>query len=447
MRMNVAYLRVSTEGQIEKYGLDLQRQKINDFCEQKGIKIDKWYIDGGFSGKNIDRPQITELLVDASRGLIECVYIYKLDRMSRDVVDTLNLLYKVLPEYNVKIVSMTEELKFDRPMDKAMIGINAVFNQYEREVISMRMRAGMIERVKRGLWMGGGRIPYGYYYDRNDGILHPKEDEAIKVRQAFEMYYDGYSCDKIAMILGFSCERIVAQILKRKSNIGIIEYKGKEYQGRHLPIVDKELFYKVQVLMKKRSTNSHINNNNLLTGLCYCGECGARMRYHKWGGKHKIICYSQITGKDYMRRSNCCHNTKHYAAEIEEIVVDHFKEFAINVTAGDKAPNKIDSLEALVKKSSAKLKKLYNLYAEDVGDSDVLLSSIKEEEKSLKSLQEELKNEREKVHDTSSSLNEIKRMSEIWDELSNQDRNKILKNCVEKIVINGDNIEIRFITF
>ena len=189
--MNVAYLRVSTEGQIEKYGLDLQRQKINDFCEQKGIKIDKWYIDGGFSGKNIDRPQITELLVDASRGLIECVYIYKLDRMSRDVVDTLNLLYKVLPEYNVNIVSMTEELKFDRPMDKAMIGINAVFNQYEREVISMRMRAGMIERVKRGLWMGGGRIPYGYYYDRNDGILHPKEDEAIKVRQAYEMYYDG----------------------------------------------------------------------------------------------------------------------------------------------------------------------------------------------------------------------------------------------------------------
>ena len=61
-------------------------------------------------------------------------------------------------------------------------------------------------------------------------------------------------------------------------------------------------------------------------------------------------------------------------------------------------------------------------------------------------MQEELKNEREKIHDTSSSLNEIKRMSEIWDELSNKDRNKILKNCVEKIVINGDNIEIRFIT-
>ena len=158
--------------------------------------------------------------------MIGTVFIYKLDRMSRDVIDTLNLFYKVLPKYGVKVVSMTEDLRTEKPMDRVMLTMNAAMNQYEREVIRMRMSAGMLERVKKGLWMGGGRIPWGYYYDRNDGILHVDEEQAKMVRNAYKLYLEGYSCDKIATMLGFRGERIVTQILKRKSNIGLIEYKA-----------------------------------------------------------------------------------------------------------------------------------------------------------------------------------------------------------------------------
>lgn len=445
-KQNVAYLRVSTEAQTEKYGLDMQKQKILDYCEKKGVVIDKWYIDGGYSGSKLDRPEIQELLDDAEKGIIGTVYIYKLDRMSRDVIDTLNLLYRVLPKYGVRVVSMTEDLKFENPMDKVMIGVNAIMGQYEREVIYMRTRAGMVERVKKGLWMGGGRVPFGYYYDRNDGILHPKEGEAEIVRKAYGLYIDGYSCERISRMLGFKGERIVIQILKRKSNIGLIEYKGKTYKGLHEPIVDEKTFYQAQECMKKRSTNSHVSNNNVLTGLCYCGVCGARMRYHKWDGNPRLICYSQVKGKEYMQRDKNCDNKRPVAENIEKEVGDCFRNFIINVGRKENIESNTVTISDMIKKSNTKIKRFYNLYAEN--PSDNLLEVIQEEETRVKELKAQLDEEIKKEHKTDvEKVDKIRRVSDVWDSLTNQEKNKVLKECINKIVITGDDIEIHFVNF
>ena len=298
---NVAYLRVSTEAQTEKYGLEMQKQKILDYCKEKGVVIDKWYVDGGYSGAKLDRPQMQELLDDAEKGLFKTVYIYKLDRMSRDVIDTLDLLYRVLPKYNIKVVSMTEDIKTDNPMDKVMVTMNAAMNQYEREVIKMRMSAGMLERIKKGLWWGGGNKPYGYYYDRNDGILHPN-DKADVIPQIFQLYLKGMSCENISKITDVQRDT-VRNILTHKVYIGMIEYRGEIYKGKHKPLIDEETFYRVQSMLKKRSNNSYVANKYMLTGLLYCGICGARMRYHYWGGKPKLVCYSQIRS----RKTICKH--------------------------------------------------------------------------------------------------------------------------------------------
>lgn len=442
-KQNVAYLRVSTEAQTEKYGLDMQKQKILEYCDKEGVVIDRWYIDGGYSGSKLDRPQITELLDDSEKGLIAKVFIYKLDRMSRDVIDTLNILYRFLPKYGVQVISMTEDLKFENPMDKVMIGVNAIMGQYEREVIYMRTRAGMKERVKKGLWMGGGRTPYGYYYDRNDGILHPKKDEAEVVRKAYRLYIDGYSCERISKMLGFKGERIVAQILKRKSNIGIIEYRGEEYKGQHEPIVDEHTFYHAQECMKKRHTNSHVTNDNILTGLCYCGVCGARMRYQKWGKYHKLICYSQQKSKEYLIKDPNCNNAKVRADEIEAEVEDCFKRFAINVEEMQKTESKVLIIEESIKKSNAKIKKFYSLYAEN--ESDNLMELIKEEEKRLSELKAELQSEISQEKSINPKrVKEIKRVSDVWDSLNNREKNKILKKCVDRVVIKGEDMEVYF---
>lgn len=445
-KYNVAYLRVSTDAQTEKYGLDLQKQKILDYCKRKGMKIDKWYVDGGYSGSKLDRPGIQKLLEDAENGLIGTVYIYKLDRMSRDVIDTLNIICQILPKYDVKVVSMTEEIRIESPTDRMMLTINAAVNQHERETIRMRMSAGMVERVKNGYWMGGGRIPFGYYYDRNDGILHIDKDQAELVRNAYRLYLDGYACDRISKILGFKGERIVIQILGRKSNLGLIEYKGQTYQGKHEPIIDEDTFYRTQELMKKRSTNSHLSNNNLLTGLCRCGVCGARMRYQKWGKYHKLVCYSQQTSKEYMVKDPNCNNIKPMAAEVEEEVESWFREFSIHVDQSEERISDTGIIESAIEKCSKKVKNLYNLYADN--PSDNLLEVIKEEEGKLSELKEQYTQEKRKEHKVDKSkIERIKKVSDVWDDMPNKDKNRVLKECIENIVITGNDIEIRFVTF
>lgn len=446
-KQDVAYLRVSTEAQTEKYGLDMQKQKILEHCQKEGVTIDKWYVDGGYSGSKLDRPEMQRLLADAERGEIGRVFVYKLDRLSRDTVDTLNLLNKLFPKYGIQLISMTEEIRTENPMDEVMTTMNAAMNQYERKVIKMRMQAGMHERVKKGLWMGGGRTPYGYCYDRNDGILHPKEDEAEIVRQAYKLYIDGYSCDRISKILGFKGEQIVYQILKRKSNIGLIEYKGEVYQGKHEPIIDENTFYKAQELMKKRSTNSFINHENILTGLCYCGVCGARMRYQKWGKYHKICCYSQYKSiKEYMVRDRNCNNPKRNAYEIEAEVEEWFKIFAVNIKEGRQIESKVNIIESFIKKSNTKIKKYYSLYAEN--ESDNLLELIQEEEQRVKELKKQIAFEEEKQHkNDSNKIEKIKNMADVWDRLTGNEKNACLKECIEKVVITGNDIDIRFVLF
>lgn len=447
-KLNVAYLRVSTEAQTEKYGLDVQKQKILDYCEKNKVVIDKWYVDGGYSGSKLNRPEIQKLLDDAESELIETVYIYKLDRLSRDTADTLELMYRILPKFGVKVVSMTEEIRTENPIDKVMLTMNAAMNQYERELIYMRTRAGMVERVKKGLWMGGGRVPWGYYYDRNDGILHIDKEQAEQVRSAYKLYLNGYSCDRIARILGFKGEKIVSNILKRKSNIGLIEYKGSTYKGLHEPIVDEKTFYATQELMRRRSTNSHIANDHLLTGLCYCGVCGAKMRYHKWDGNHRLICYSKIKGKEYMQKDKNCKNKIVFAREVESEVEECFRMFAININGKQhNEAEKAELLEKSIKATNAKIKKMYDMYFDR--QSDNLLEMISEEEKRLKDLKAELEVEKnsEKNRFSADKINKIKYIADIWESIDRKEQNRILKECVEKVVLTNGDIEIFFRTF
>lgn len=445
MKMNVAYLRVSTEAQTEKYGLDLQKQKILDYCTAHSLTIDKWYIDGGFSGSKLDRPKMQELLDDVEHGIIQTVYIYKLDRMSRDVIDTLDLLYRTLPHYNVNVVSMTEDIKTASPIDRVMITVNAAMNQYEREVIRMRMSDGMVERVKKGYWMGGGRIPYGYRYDRNDGILHINPEEAEIVKQIFSLYISGKSTRAISRMFGWGdFDIIIRQIVKRKTYTGKIVYKGVEYQGKHEAIIDEETYQLAQECLKKRSNKAFVRRGYMLTGMIYCGVCGARMRVHNWNDTYKIICYSQLTSKSYMRKSDHCDNDRVSMFDVEKEVESAFKQFRISLN--EKSEQVVDvkaAIEHSISKKQAHLKKLYKLYAQS--ESDELLEVVQEEEAALQDLKKQLANQTDVQRKIQvDKIDKINRVADVWDMLSVEEKNKILKEVVEKVVIDHDKVDIRF---
>lgn len=318
------YVRVSTDAQAEEgYSVEAQKEQLAAYCISKGIKNYEFYIDGGWSGSSINRPEIQRLIRDAKAHKLSHCIVYKLDRLSRSQKDTLYLIEDVFIPNDVSFVSLNETIDTASPTGKMMIGILSAFAQLERENIRLRTRMGMKERVKDGYWMGGGRTPFGYDYDRNQGILVPNKD-ADKVKKIYSMYIDGKSQQAIADILDLKYDRLVTQILKRKSNYGVIEYNGEEYQGKHEPIITKEIYDKAMFCMKERSERRVPTSKHLLTGLLVCGHCGAKIRYQKWGESGcKLICYSHQKTKKYLIKDENCPQEKLWAHEVENTILNY----------------------------------------------------------------------------------------------------------------------------
>jgi len=166
-----------------------------DFCkyELKGGSS-KQYIDKGFSGKNTDRPKFQELIRDIEAGRIRRVIVYKLDRISRSIIDFANMM-ELFQKYGVEFVSSTEKFDTSTPMGRAMLNICIVFAQLERETIQKRVTDSYYSRCQKGFHMSGA-APYGYTLEPHvmDGIrtkrLVVDPEAAEQVKLMFEMYAD-----------------------------------------------------------------------------------------------------------------------------------------------------------------------------------------------------------------------------------------------------------------
>ena len=446
MKKAAIYIRVSTEAQEEGYSIDAQKEQLTAYCVSRGIKNYDYYIDGGWSGSNIDRPEMERLIQDVKEGRISHVVIYKLDRLSRSQKDTLYLLEDLFMPYNVDFISLTESLDTSTPTGRAMIGIIAAFAQLERENIRLRTRMGMLERVKEGYWMGGGRTPFGYDYDKEQGILVPNKD-ADKVRKACELYIQGESPQNIANMLGLKYDRLVVQIIKRKSNYGIIEYNGVEYQGRHEPIISKETYDRVMSAMLERSVTRVSTSDYLLTGLLYCGKCGAKLRYQKWSVKGcKLICYSQQKSKPYLIKDPDCNQEKLWADEVEDYVIKRLvslKNERQMMTPIEYATSALELLTQQREEMERKIKRLYSLYAES--DDDLLLETINENKIRLEKIKQKISNEIEQkniVTARNSIKDAIDNLDSQWDFMTQKERKALVRALVNKVIVDGESVKV-----
>lgn len=444
------YIRVSTDAQAEEgYSIDAQIERLNAFCVSKDIENYEHYIDRGWSGSNIERPEITRLIQDVKDDKVSHVIVYKLDRLSRSQKDTLYLIEDVFNPHNADFISINENMDTSTPMGRLMLGILSAFAQLERENIRERTRMGMLERVKAGLWPGGGRVPYGYDYDREQGILVPNKDSE-KVRQMYELAIKGYTSNRIAKMLGFKFDNQVTKILRRKTNLGLIEYNDVEYQGRHEPLIDKETFDKAQDVLDSRRTNRVATSENLLTSVIYCGVCGAKMRYQNWGAQgKKLTCYSQQTTHKHMVKDSNCDNDKPLAAEVEEIVKGDLFRFSLeqqklrNIKV-DANPETI--INEQIKAQEAKIKRLYNSYG-DSGN-ELLLETITENEKELLNLRKHLEQEQSSGKTSKRIENlrdEVSNLSDVWDFMTIDEKRNILSNVVERVVYEKDNLTVKYV--
>ena len=448
------YIRVSTDYQAEEgYSIEAQKEQLTAYCVSKRIKDYDYYIDGGWSGSNIDRPEIQRLIADVKEDKISHVIVYKLDRLSRSQKDTLFLIEDVFNPHGVDFVSLNESMDTSTPMGRLMIGILSAFAQLERENIKLRTRMGMKERVKTGKWMGGGNPPFGFDYDRNQGILVPNQD-AEKVRQIYSLYIEGYTPQNIATMLGLKYDRLIVQILRRKNNYGSIEYKGEEYKGAHQAIISKETYDRAMQCMEERKVVRATNNSHLLTGLIYCGKCGARMRYVKWSKKgYRIACYSRLGDKEYMIKDANCDQEYFWADEVEEIVIKSIMEFADNYTSNNnnnnptKKINAVEMLQQQQKELNKQLRKLYLVYAESDDEDNILLDTIEDIKAQINKVSNKLIIERnaeisKKIKDEKILM--CSTIKNLWDIITPLQQRNIVKKLIDKITITDSNVHINF---
>ncbi|HEU0138520.1 MAG TPA: recombinase family protein, partial [Bryobacteraceae bacterium] len=189
------YTRKSTdEGLNQDFNsLDAQRDSGEAYvCSQTGegwTLLPDQYDDGGFTGANMDRPALRRLLADVQAKKVDCIVVYKVDRLSRSIRD-FGKIMEILEKHGAMFVSVTQQFNTTTSLGRLTLNILLSFAQFEREIISERTRDKQILARKRGKWTGG-HLPLGY--DLDDGNLVVNEEEAARVRQIFEWYLEGHS--------------------------------------------------------------------------------------------------------------------------------------------------------------------------------------------------------------------------------------------------------------
>ncbi len=311
------YTRKSTTAGLEMdfNSLDAQREACEKYIEsQKGEGWVLWpecYDDGGYSGGNVERPALQRLLEDVRARKFDCIVVYKIDRLSRSLMDFAGIV-QLLDQHEVTFVSTTQSFNTGSSMGRLTLHVLLSFAQFEREVGSERVRDKMSAARRHGKWVGGSP-PLGYDIDREKKRLIVNPEEAEQVRLAFDLYLKHRSI--LATVRDLNARRLTTkhrfskkgretgggsfhvsnlqQILRNPYYIGKVAVDGELYPGEHEAILSEEVFRAVERLRKEnclyRSGTNKKGPTAFLKGLLRCRSCSCAM----------IHSYTQRNGRRY----------------------------------------------------------------------------------------------------------------------------------------------------
>jgi site-specific DNA recombinase len=286
------YTRKSSEEGLEQEfnSLDAQREACEAYIASQRaegwVLVHDRYDDGGVSGGTLDRPALRRLLKDIEGGLVDVVVVYKIDRLSRSLMDFAKLV-DAFDTNDVTFVSVTQSFNTTTSMGRLTLNILLSFAQFEREVIGERIRDKFAASRARGMWMGGW-APLGY--DIRDRKLIVNETEAARVRHIFERFVRIGSATKLVVELnerGVLHKRgkpidkgFLYKLLNNRLYLGEAVHKGQSYPGEHDAIVARDLWDKVHTVLqespRKRAAKTRAQTAALLTGLIF-GPTGHAM--------------------------------------------------------------------------------------------------------------------------------------------------------------------------
>jgi len=296
----------TTEGLNSDYNtLEAQRDACQHYIESQGAlgwtAVPTRYDDGGFTGANLERPALQELLDDIDRGLVDMVVVYKVDRLSRSILDFARLIQQ-FEKKSIGFVSITQSFDTSTSMGRLILNVLLSFAQFEREMIAERTSDKIQAAKKRGKWTGGA-IMLGYAVDKEKHGLVVVPEEAELVRLIFDLYLRLHSTLFVAQGLnkqGFTTKRHISgsgrvlggrpwgkvavhTILRNPIYVGKIRSKdGELHRGEHEPIVALEVFERVAEVLESRGhahrpPRAAKPSRFLLAGLLRCGPCKSAM--------------------------------------------------------------------------------------------------------------------------------------------------------------------------
>nr|AWM11411.1 recombinase family protein [Bradyrhizobium symbiodeficiens] len=333
------YTRKSSEEGLDMdfNSLDAQRESCEAYIVSQRAEgwtpVSDRYDDGGFSGGTLERPALKRLLAAVQAGKIDVIVVYKIDRLSRSMLDFLNLV-ELFECHGVTFVSVTQSFNTKDAMGRMALNILVTFAQFERELIGERIRDKVAASRKRGKWMGGW-TPLGYEVRDRKLLIH--EADAERVRSIFRRFVQLKSATLLARELVTADQRtryghlldkgVLYKILHNRVYLGEAVHKGTSYPGEHEAIVDRKLWDQVHAILKesprKRANNSRAQTPALLRGLLF-GPDGAAMSptHTRKSGRLYRYYISQTAMKQ--GRSDCPVKLVP-AAELERIIIDQVR--------------------------------------------------------------------------------------------------------------------------
>jgi site-specific DNA recombinase len=343
----------SDEGlQQEFNSLDAQREAAEAYIvSQKGegwVALPDRYDDGGYTGGNMERPALQRLLADIEIGEIDSVAVYKVDRISRSLLDFARMM-ETFDKHQVSFLSVTQHFNTATPMGRLILNILLSFAQFEREIIGERIRDKIAASRRKGKWTGGTPI-LGYDVDRSNCgpklVINPAE--ASRVLAIFEMYLEHGTLLAVVAELerrGWRSKVWTTRGGKRRGGlpidkcrlhnlltnvlyVGKIRHKKEVYAGEHEAIVPEELFRRVQTRLQQNRNAGNVEVRNrhgaLLRRLLYCKACGRAMVHTFASRGNKRYRYYTCTNAIKNGRRKCPAASLP-AGEIEKAVVDQIR--------------------------------------------------------------------------------------------------------------------------
>ena len=367
------YTRKSTsEGLEQEFStLDAQRESASAYiASQRGegwVELETRYDDGGFTGGNMERPALKRLLADIKAGKVDCVVVYKVDRLSRSLLDFSRIM-ETLDNSGCSFVSVTQQFNTTSSMGRLTLNILLSFAQFEREIISERTRDKMGAARRKGKYVGG-RPLLGYDVDSETKRLVVNEPEAVRVRQIFDLYLEhgglvaasraiserGWRTKswitKTGRMIGdvpITKTRLYA-MLTNPLYIGRVLYQDHLYEGEHEAIIDAGTFERVRAMLKKNriATGDRVEgrSSGVLAGLLHCTACECRMTHSTSGGAKRGKTYRYyVCGKAQKRGHAACPRPSLPAEQVERFVVRQLQSLTIDEDLLREACNRVRRL-------------------------------------------------------------------------------------------------------